>query len=714
MALAPFNIRQNPVSGKTYDDYDPMDIVLEGNGDVEPEIDFKKGFIKIENADGSVTINLGQMKDPVQKNDEDFHENIAMNLDHSALGQIANELLRLIDQDEQSRTEYLQQMVMGLELLGTKIESPKSNAADGSTSVEGQATVKHPLLLEAIVRFQANAQGELLPASGPVKISNDGFDYKQVDEQALALEMDFNHYLTVTAKEYYPDTERMFFSLGFCGTAFKKVYHCPIRRRPVSEFVDVKDVIVSNSETNIESAQRVTHHIKMQPSVMKRMQLLGVYRDAALSDAGPTKKNAVEEKIEDLQGIKPTQTSNLENELRDVYECYCELDIPGYEHEDAEGNITGLRLPYRVTIDKTSREILEIRRWWKQSDDNFLRKGVFVEYIFVPGIGFYGFGLLHLLGNSTMALTAGWRLCIDNGMFANFPGFMYAKQAGRQMTNEFRVAPGSGVAIETGGQPIQNMVSHLPYRGVDGAFLQLLQFIDQAGQRLGGTAEMKVGEGNTEAPVGTTIALIEQAQKVMSSVHKRMHNSQAREFDLLRELFKEDPESFWRDNKIPNGTWTETTLVAALNNANLSPVADPNTPSQTARIQKAMAIKQLQAANPQLYNAQAVDTRILDMLGIKDAASLFNPPQPPNPMADPAMVMAQAKMMDSQAKMAEVKVRSVDAMADAQNRAADRESKEQIAMLQLAREIAVHPESANTAEKFIKPNLEKLQQNPNV
>jgi hypothetical protein len=714
MALAPFNIRQNPVSGKTYDDYEPLDIDLAAEGDVEPEIDFNKGYVKVENADGSVTINIGQLANQQKKQDDDFTANIAMDIDGSSLGQIANDLLRLIEQDEQSRAEYLQQIVMGLELLGTKIESPKSNSADGSTSVEGQATVKHPLLLEAIVRFQANAQGEMLPAAGPVKLRNDGLENKGVDIEAHALEMDFNHYLTATAVEYYPDTERMFFSLGFCGTAFKKVYHCPIRRRPVSEFVDVKDVIVSNAETNIDSAQRVTHHIKMQPSIMKRMQLMGVYRSVPLTDAGPTKKNAVDEKIDDLQGVKPNHTSNIENELRDVYECYCELDIPGYEHEDAEGNITGLRLPYRVTIDKSSREILEIRRWWKQDDENFLRKRVFVDYIFVPGIGFYGIGLLHLLGNSTMALTAGWRLCLDNGMFANFPGFLYAKQAGRQLTNEFRVAPGSGVALETGGQPIQNVTMPLPYRGVDGGFLQLLQLIDQSGQRLGGTAELNVSEGNTQAPVGTTIALIEQAQKVMSSVHKRMHAAQAREFELLRELFKEDPESFWRDNKYPVGTWNENVLIKALNNVNLVPTADPNTPSQTARIQKAMAIKQLQAASPGLYDPKAVDQRIMEMLGINDAQSLFAPPQQQDPMADPAMVMAQAKMVDSQAKMAEVKVRAVDVTADAQNRAADRESKERISMLQLAREIAVHPESANIAEKFIKPETENLSQNPNV
>jgi len=344
-----------------------------------------------------------------------------------------------------------------------------------------------------------------------------------------------------------------------------------------------------------------------------------------------------------------------------------------------------------------------------------LRRQVFVDYIFVPGFGFYGLGLLHLVGNTTMALTAGWRLCIDNGMFANFPGFLYAKQAGRQNTNEFRVPPGGGMPIDTAGGPIQSAVMPLPYRSVDGQFLNLIQLIEQSGQRLASTSETNVGEGNSEAPVGTTIALIEQAQKVISAVHKRMHAAQAREFQLLKELFKECPEAFWENNKYPAYQWTPETLITALDNINLVPVADPNTPSHSVRIQKAMAIKQLQQANPNLYDPRKVDERILTMLGIEDAMDLFVPPTPPGPPPpDPALMLAQAKMVDSQAKMAEVKVKAVDAQADAQNHAADRESKERIAMLQLAREIAVHPESASTAEQFIKPDIQNLVRNPNV
>lgn len=715
MPLAPMNLRQVPVLGNETPEFDAVDLDMEAQGDVEATVNPKSPYVKVELPDGSVTISLGGPQFNQDEDSEDFHENLALKISQETLGSIGSELTRLIEQDNESRQELLQQYTAGLDLLGTKIEQPRSNAADGSTAVEGQATVRHPLLLESIVRFQANAQGELLPSSGPVKVRNDGLDSQNIDVQAMALEKDFNHYLTVTAAEYYPDTERMFFALGFGGTAFKKVYYCPLRRRPVSEFVSIPEIIISNAETTAQTAQRITHVIKMPPSTIKRLQLVGMYRNVPLYTPAPPKDNVVEEKIKQLQGVIPNNSSSVENQIREIYECYCELDIPGFEHQDDEGNPSGLALPYRVTIDKTSSEILEIRRWWTPDDPLCLRRQVFVDYIFVPGFGFYGLGLLHLVGNTTMALTAGWRLCIDNGMFANFPGFLYSKQAGRQNTNEFRVPPGGGMPIDTAGQPIQTAVMPLPYRSVDGQFLNLLTLIEQSGQRLASTAEMNVGDGNAEAPVGTTIALIEQAQKVVAAVHKRMHASQAREFKLLKDLFKECPEAFWENNTYPAYNWTPETLVAALDNANLVPVADPNTPSHSARIQKAMAIKQLQQQNPTLYDPRKVDERILTMLGIEDAASLFVPPMPPGPPPpNPQLMVAEAKLVDSKAKMEEVRVRELDAVADAQNRAADRESRERIAMFQLAREVAVHPESASLAEKFIQPEMAGINPNPDI
>jgi len=334
MPLAPMNIRQVPVLGNTPDEFDAFDMDMTAQGDADVEVNPKSPYVKVELPDGSVTISFGGPQQKENDGDEDFHKNLAMNLDNSSLGQIANELVRLIEQDNESRQELLQQYVMGLDLLGTKIEQPRSNASDGSTAVEGQATVRHPLLLESIVRFQANARGELLPSGGPVKIRNDGLDSANINAQAEALEKDFNHYLTVTASEYYPDTERMFFALGFGGTSFKKVYYCPIRRRPVSEFVSIPEIIVSNAETNVASAQRITHVIKMSPSTLKRLQLVGMYRNVPLSSAQPPKNNVVEDKLEQMMGVIPRSMSTTDNQPREIYECYCELDLPGYEHED--------------------------------------------------------------------------------------------------------------------------------------------------------------------------------------------------------------------------------------------------------------------------------------------------------------------------------------------------------------------------------------------
>ena len=309
MSLAPLSMRQNPVAGYDYSELEPKTVTVQ---DKEPEFDKDQAFIKIENDDGSVIINIGTPKSTTEKKDEDFHENLAMHVDSSTLSGIGSELCRLIEQDDNSRQEWLNQYVMGLDLLGTKLEKATNNAADGSTAVEGQSTVRHPLLLEAVVRFQANARGEMLPSTGPAKVRMDGYQDEEQAVQALAFQQDFNHYLTVTAKEYYPDTERMHFSLGFCGIAFKKVYHCPLRRRPVSEFVDVKDIIVSNAETSIQSTPRFTHSTKMSPSTLKRLQLLGVYRNTPMTNPQPPKKNIVDEKIDDLQGVKPTQTSQIE------------------------------------------------------------------------------------------------------------------------------------------------------------------------------------------------------------------------------------------------------------------------------------------------------------------------------------------------------------------------------------------------------------------
>ena len=282
----------------------------------------------------------------------------------------------------------------------------------------------------------------MLPTDGPVKIRNDdNFADLSEDQLANAFEMDMNHYLTVTASEYYPDTDRMLLMLGFGGTAFKKVYNCPLRSRPVSETVDADDLIVSNDATDLKNARRITHRTFLRPSVVKRLQILGVYRNVTLMDASQPELDSAKQEKAAQQGISK-ETSNPADRDREIYECCCELEVKGFEHK-YKGEPSGLEIPYVVTIDRSSREILAIARNYREDTKELpIARQRFVKYTFVPGLGFYDIGLLHILGNTTNALTAAWRELLDMGMYANFPGFLYAKIAGRNQSNVFRVPPG--------------------------------------------------------------------------------------------------------------------------------------------------------------------------------------------------------------------------------------------------------------------------------
>lgn len=656
-----------------------LEIFVEADA-LPEDIDPETGAAEIELEDGSVVVDFAPNKQEIS---DEFDANLADELDPGELNRIAEELLQGIEQDDHSREEWLMTRSRGLDLLGLKLEDPRSDAGSTSAPLEGMSTVRHPLLLEAVLRFQANARGELLPADGPVKVRNDGKRTFYTDLEANALEEDMNHYLTAVATEYYPDTDRMLFMVGFGGTMFKKVYHCPIRNRPVSESVDAKDIIVSNATTDLANAGRVTQRITMRQSVMRRMQLLGAYRDIVLQAPVPD-NDKLDKKVNEIQG---TATNSYRPEDQDftLYECYAELDIKGHEHT-LNDRPTGLPLPYKVTLDKSSRQVLEIRRNWKEDDEKYIAKKVFVPYQFVPGLGFYAIGLLQILGNTDVALTAAWRVMLDAGMFSNFPGFLYAKQT-RQQTNQFRVPPGGGAPVDTGGLPINQAIMPLPYKEPGAAMMSLVDNVAQTGQRLGGTAEISVGEGRQDAPVGTTLALLEEAHKLMSAVHKRLHASQAEEFQLLKELFKADPEALTRYNKNA-AAWNEEVILSALENFDIVPVADPNTPSHMHRLMKAMAIKQLQAASPDLYDAKAVDTRVLGMLNIDDPESLFAPPQPAaQPMIDPV------KMLELKVKEDDSKRKQMTALAKiAGDRQRDKD-KEDIELLKLAQSAMVHPEN---------------------
>ncbi len=630
------------------------------------------------NEDGSVTFDFAKRTDDKVAEHDD---NLAERIDENDLGVIAEELLEGIAADDDSRKDWLETRARGMELLGLRLEDPRSA---GAAPVEGMSVVRHPLLLEAVLRFQANARGELLPSNGPVKVRVDGEPSTVTDIAARQLERDLNHFLTVTASEYYEDTDRMLMLTGFGGSGFKKVYNCPLRRRPVSESVDASDIIVSNAATDLKNAARVTHRVRMKRSTFKRMQIVGAYRDMSIGDPNPL-LNTVDLKVNEVQG---TQASNRpEDQDYELYECYCELDIPGFEHKNKKGKKTGLPLPYIVTIDRESRRVLAIRRNWTEGDEDCLSKQSIVHYKFVPGFGFYGIGLVHILGNSTNALTAAWREMLDAGMFANFPGFLFAKTSARQTQNAFRISPGSGQPIDTAGQPIGNMVMPLPYKEPGQGMMALVSNIADTGMRVGGISEANVGEGKQEAPVGTTLALIEQASKVMSAVHKRMHAAQSEEFRLLRDEFHADPSALWRGNKRAQKRWTEEKFKEALDMYELVPCADPNTPSQMHRLMKATAVKQVAQMNPQMYDMRKVDAHVFAMADMGNPDAMFAGPTPP-PGPDPA-IMA---MLDI--KKADIAFKEKKLAADTMSKAEDRKTKENIAVLELGERLATHPESA--------------------
>jgi len=722
-------------------DQSPMDDVEVEISEGEPkyETDEAGNILRIEHEDGSISISLdGRPVEGVSEAERsgEWFRNLVDEIDSSELTRIADELVRGVEDDLQSRREWVEDRAQGIKLLGLKIEIPGLQGASDGAPVEGMSKVRHPLLLEAVLRFQANARSEMLPTDGPVKVRNDAVSSTiEQDRLGDALEKDLNHYLTAVATEYYPDTDRMLLMLGFGGTSFKKVYFCPLRNRPVSESVDAEHLIVNNAATDLSNAKRVTHRVYMRPSTVKRMQIIGAYRDIDLSTPKQIDLDPAQREKDAQQGIT-RDAFNPDDRDREIYECYCELDIRGFEHK-WKGKETGLEIPYRVTIDVSTKEILSIVRNYDEDTDELpMSRQNFVKYTFVPGMGFYDIGLLHILGNTTNAVTAAWREMLDAGMFANFPGFLMADTGARQNTNIFRVPPGGGALVKTGGMPINQAIMPLPYKEPGAALMNLCQNMAETGMRVGGTSELQVGEGRADAPVGTTLAMIEQATKVLNSVHKRLHSSQAEEFQLLVRCFRENPESFWQRCKRPTIEWNEQTFTQALNDCELVPQADPNTASHTQRIMKVMALKQLQAANPSMYDPIAIDTAALKAIGwsnpeqfLAPASAQANPPPEliqAQARAQSDAARAQAVTMDAQtrAMMAQQKAHydqariQIEAMKaagqlekdqkDIGSKAADRAAKERMNLIDLAQNIAVHPYSADLVAPLIEPALEEI------
>ena len=640
------------------------------SADTNVSVDPETGVVQIANDDGSVTI------DPTgaslfQKPDtpDTFDENLALKIDPIELSRIGEDLLMAVEADKSDRSQWEQMRAKCVELLGMKLDDPKGDVSRSSMGMS-TSVVRDPILLEAVERFRANAYAELCPSAGPVKVVNFSDQKTGSDELAEALEKDLNFYLTTTASEYYPDTRYMLWWTGLASGTFKKVYRCPLRQRPVSEYVDGTDLIVPASATDLKNSPRVTHQVAMPRDIMRAMQLEGVYLDVPLADPMQPMINAVAQKTATVSGKAP-QSQRVEDQNYTVYECYCKLDIKGYEHK-IKGKPTGLPLPYRVTIEEGTRQVLEIRRNWDaDADKDDVYRPPLIPFVLFPystGISrIYGSGLGQMMGNMASALTALLRISIDQGMMANYPGLLMAKGSGRQVQNQIMVPPGGAAEVDTGGLPIQQCVMPMPFKDVSQGVVSLIEQTRAVAQRLGGTADMPVGEGRQDAPVGTTLAMIEQATKVEGSVHKALHAAQGEEFRLLVRLFRDDPEPLWRGNRRPamgmaadeNAKKARLAKFAeALENCDIVPMADPNVPSGMHRNIMATGFKQFTTGNP-AYDAVKVDryvARQMFKISNADFDQFLVPPQAAQPpQIDPA-IMAQLQIAKQNADTNQLKV----------------------------------------------------------
>lgn len=624
---------------------DDIRIVIEGDDDAVQTL--PTGDIAIEQPDGGVVIQLNPQRNEPDSDVDDpakFYANIAEKLGEPELLTLANSLYEAVEADDKSRAEWLSNRASGMELLGLTTKEPSS---DDATAVDGQSTVINPLLLEAVIKGWANSQAELLPAEGPCKIA----DYapqpgQQRDELAEAFQRDMNYYLTTIATEFGPETSHMLlWGTYFGGSGFKKVYSHPLKGRPYSEQVSPEHLIVSDATKDFASCERVTHQITMRQSVMARYMAKGVYRDIQLAPPTP-EPNQVDEQIASQQGVA-LRKDRPEDQPYTLWEVQCELDLDQFAPKQFKGR--GVPLPYLVTLDKDSQQILALRRDWKPEDEDCTRKRMYVKYPYVPGPGFYGTGLLNILGNSTAAMTAAWREALDAGMYANFPAFLVDKLGGRQLTSDMRLAPGTGQQVETGGRNIKEVVMELPYKDVTPGLMALIDKITEQSKAVGGAPDIPVGEGMQNIPVGTMLAHIEQATKVMAAAHKGQHRAMDEELGLIADLFRENPESFWKGNKKAGGYWNVEKLMKALDTHGLTPKSDPNIPSHIHRVMKAVALVELfNSPLGKIMDPREVLRRVLDAMR-EDPIGLVMPPQPNEPPS-PEAVTAAAKMKEAENK----------------------------------------------------------------
>jgi hypothetical protein len=599
-----------------------MKFNLEAENVLPEDVELLNGDPELDE-DGGATINFGSDA-PVA---EEHTSNLAEFMDESDLAVIADELMEAYEADNDSRAEWASTYAEGLGLLGMTYE-------DRSDPFPGASGVTHPLLAESVTQFQAQSYKELFPAGGPVKTQIMGATNPQVEAQSKRVKEYMNYQLSHVMEEYEPELDQMLFHLPLSGSAFRKVYFDEKLGRPVSKFVSSQDLVVPYDATDLMTCMRITHVVKMAANDVRKYQATGFYRDIELDEPGDPDTDSVSEKIDSLDGKKRIYTKD---DIHTILEIHTDLDLPGYEDANEAGEESGISLPYIVTIDESSSTVLSIRRNWNEADRFKNKKQYFVHYKFLPGLGFYGFGLIHMLGGLSKSATSILRQLIDAGTLANLPSGFKARGL-RIRDDDQPLVPGEFRDVDAPAGDIASSLVPLPYKEPSGTLYQLLGFVIESGKSFAAVADMKLGEGNEVNPVGTTMALLERGMKVMSAIHKRMHSAQGKEFKLLAKLFA----STLPQNYPYQIVGADQTIMSQDFDARIDviPVSDPNIFSVTQRVTLAQQQLQLAQAAPQMHSLPEAYRRMYEAMGVQNIEALMPPPPQPQPK-DPALENAE-------------------------------------------------------------------------
>ena len=542
---------------------------------------------------------------PEENNSEEFDENLAEVLPESVLQSLGSELLKDVDDDERSRKDWLDTYVKGLQLLGLKYE-------ERSEPWPGACGVYHPLLMEAGVKFQSETIMETFPSAGPVRTVIVGKETPEKKQAAARVEEDMNYELTEVMQEYRPEHERMLLSVALSGNAFKKIYFDPSINRQVAPFLPAEDVVVPYGAMNIESAERITHKMRKTENELAKLQAAGFYRDV---DLGTPMRvmDEVEKRKAEQQGFSASM-----DERSQIYEIHCNLDLKHYEDKDDDGEETGIKLPYVVTVEKGASTVLAIRRNWLEGDKLKLRRQHFVHYGYIPGFGFYYFGLIHLIGGHTKAATSLLRQLVDAGTLSNLPGGLKAKGL-RIKGDDTPIAPGEFRDVDLMSGTIRDNILPLPYKEPSQVLMALMDKVVEDGRRFAGAAELNVSDMSAQAPVGTTLAVLERALKVLGAIQARIHFTMKQEFRLLAAIIRDNtPETYDYEPE----TGDAGAKQSDYDSCEILPVSDPNASTMAQRVVQYQAVLQLAQTAPHIYNLPFLHRQMIETLGVKNVAKI--------------------------------------------------------------------------------------------